>query len=176
MAISGHYVTDPNHTYVRFGVLHFGTSTVRGRFDDVRGAIDWADAPTGRRAEFNIDLRSLNTGSDAFNKHLSSAEFFEVDKYPSAKFVATRFVEQGGQLKQIEGQLTLHGQTQPVTLQCKRFNTYDSPILNTQVKGGDFEATIQRSRWGMDWGLKMGVPDDVQLVIQAEAGLQKPTK
>ena len=173
MATSGRYITDPNHTYVRFGVLHFGTSTVRGRFDDVRGTITWAQDPAERKAEFDIDMRSLNTGSDLFNKHLSSDEFFDVEKYPSARFVATRFIEEGGQLKRVEGNLTLHGQTQPVTLQCKRFNTYDSPILNTEVKGGDFETTIQRSQWGMDWGLKIGVPDEVQVVIQAEAGLQK---
>lgn len=173
MAQANRYVTDDNHTYVRFGVLHFGTSTVRGRIDTVKGVIDWDDDPAQRKARFDIDLRTINTGSDHFNKHLSSAEFFDVEKYPSAQFVSTRFVEEGGQLKRVEGNLTLHGHTHPVTLRCTRFNTYDSPILSTQVKGGDFETTIQRSNWGMDWGLKMGVPDDVQLVIQAEAGLQK---
>ena len=70
------------------------------------------------------------------------------------------------------GELTLLGKTQPVRLDASNFNCYDSPIVKGRVCGGDFEATIERSRWGMIWGIDHGVPDRVRLVIQIEAVAQ----
>ena len=57
----------------------------------------------------------------------------------------------------------------PVKLEAQRFNCYDNPILKARVCGGDFETTIRRSQWGMSWGIDMGVPDAVRLLIQIEA-------
>ena len=64
---------------------------------------------------------------------------------------------------------TMLGKTMPVTLNARNFNCYVNPMLKREVCGGDFDATIARSRWGMDWGLKHGFPDEVRLVVQVEA-------
>ena len=169
MADAVHYKTDPHHTFVTFEVKHFATSTVRARFDDVSGtvALNW----TGRsgQADIRIAMASVSSGIDVFDEELRSEQFFDVSQHPEARFVGDDFRWQGDQLATVAGQLTLRGQTHPVTLTCVAFNRYDSPILNAPVAGGDFETTIMRSQWGVDWGLKLGVPDVVKLVIQIEA-------
>ena len=67
------------------------------------------------------------------------------------------------------GTLTMLGKSLPVTLKANLFNCYMNPLVKREVCGGDFETTIKRSQWGMNWGLNMGVPDDVRLLIQVEA-------
>lgn len=80
-----------------------------------------------------------------------------------------KFNFDGDTLKSVEGELTLLGKTNPVTLEGKRFNCYDQPALKAPVCGGDFETVIKRSQWGMNWGIDMGIPDDVRLLVQIEA-------
>ena len=72
--------------------------------------------------------------------------------------------------KERQGALqSLLGQTRPVTLKANRFNCYKSPVLNRQVCGGDFETTVERSQWGITWGLNFGFEDKVRLLVQVEA-------
>lgn len=163
------YETDPPHTFVTFGVRHFNTSTVFGRFDRVDGHIELDDATHTGNAEITIDTQSINSGTAAFDEHLRSDAFFNVAKYPQARFVAHGFAWADDRLATIEGQLTLLGVTRPVTLNGIGFNRYDSPLHKAEVRGGDFEATIRRSEWGMTFGLDFGIPDNVKLLIQIEA-------
>ena len=65
--------------------------------------------------------------------------------------------------------LTLRGKSAPVTLKAVRFGCYENPFLKREVCGGDFETTIQRSLWGITWGLDLGIPDRVRLLVQVEA-------
>lgn len=167
------YEVDPTHTFVNFEVTHFNTSTVRARFDAVKGYVELdRQAGTGR-TEMTIDTSSVNSGVPDFDGHLKSADFFDVAKHPQATFASKAFKFEGDALKSIEGELTLLGQTHPVTLEGKRFNCYDQPVLKAPVCGGDFETTIKRSQWGMDWGIANGVPDEVRLLIQIEAVRQQ---
>lgn len=163
------YEVELTHTFIYFEVTHFNTSTVRARFDSTEGFIELdREAKTGA-AEMTIDMASIDSGVPDFDKHLKSPDFFDVDKWPEAKFVAQKFNFDGDALKSIEGDLTLLGETKPVTLEGKRFNCYDQPVLKAPVCGGDFETVIKRSQWGMNWGIEMGIPDDVRLLIQIEA-------
>lgn len=163
------YEVEPTHTFVYFEVTHFNTSTVRARFDSTEGFVELDREAKSGTAEMTIDMASIDSGVPAFDKHLKSPDFFNVDKWPEAKFVAQKFNFDGDALKSIEGELTLLGETKPVTLEGKRFNCYDQPVLKARVCGGDFETVIKRSQWGMNWGIEMGIPDDVRLLIQIEA-------
>jgi len=163
------YEVEPTHTFVYFEVTHFNTSTVRARFDSTEGFVELDREAKSGTAEMTIDMASIDSGVPAFDKHLKSPDFFNVDKWPEAKFVAQKFNFDGDALKSIEGELTLLGETKPVTLEGKRFNCYDQPVLKAPVCGGDFETVIKRSQWGMNWGIEMGIPDDVRLLIQIEA-------
>lgn len=163
------YAFDPSHTYVTFEISHFGTSTNRGRFDKKEGSAQLNIAAKTGKVDVTIDTTSVNTGFDAFNKHLQSADLFDAAKYPTIKFSGDKFTFAGDKVTAIAGNLTLLGKTQPVTLKANQFNCYQSPMLKREVCGGDFEATIDRTAFGMAYGIDWGFPKDVKLVIQVEA-------
>lgn len=165
------YKLDPTHTFVTWEAKHFGTSTSRGRFDKKDGEITVDKAAGTAKADITIDLASISTGVAPFDKHLRSPDFFDAEKNPTARFVSSGFKLTGGKVTEVPGQLTLRGQTKPVTLKAAGFNCYQNPMLKREVCGGDFEATIKRSEWGMSYGLP-GIPDDVRLLVQVEAVAQ----
>ncbi len=163
------YAFDPSHTYVTFEIGHFGTSTNRGRFDKKEGTAQLDRAAKTGKVDVTIDTTSVNTGFDAFNKHLQSADLFDAAKYPTIKFSGDKFTFTGDKVSSIAGNLTLMGKTQPVTLKANQFNCYTSPMLKREVCGGDFETTLDRTAFGMNFGIDWGFPKDVRLVIQVEA-------
>lgn len=163
------YVVEPNHTFVNFEVRHFQTSTVRARFDRTEGFVVLDRSARTGRAEIDIDTASVSSGIAEFDAHLRNADFLDTARMPKARFVGTDFSFEGERVTVVAGSLTLLGKTVPVTLKASNFNCYDSPILKARVCGGDFETTIRRSQWGMNWGIDLGVPDSVRLVIQIEA-------
>jgi polyisoprenoid-binding protein YceI len=166
-AQSATYTVDPTHTFVHFEVQHFGTSTTRGRFDRKDGTVQFDRAGKTGKVDITIDMASINTGIAPFDKHLTGPDFFDVARHPTARFVAEGLAFEGDKVKTVTGTLTLLGKTGPVVLTGSRFNCYDNPFFKRQVCGGDFETTIQRSQWGMNYGLP-GIPDAVKLVVQAE--------
>jgi polyisoprenoid-binding protein YceI len=167
-AQSATYAVDPTHTFVTWEAKHFGTSTLRGRFDKKDGKVMFdRNAKTGQ-AEITIDMNSISTGTAPFDKHLKSKDFFDVEKHGSAKFVSDKFSFDGNKVTEVTGTLTLLGKAQPVTLKASNFNCYDNPMLKREVCGGDFETTVTRSAHGMSYGLP-GIPDNIRLLIQIEA-------
>lgn len=163
------YAIDPTHTFASFEIDHFGTSTNRGRFDKKEGTVQLDRAAKTGRVEITLNTSSINTGTEPFNKHLQSKDFFNAAEFPTAKFVGDKFVFNGDKVAEVGGTLTLLGKTNPLTLKATRFNCYENPMLKRQVCGGDFEATIVRSQYGMGWGLNYGFPDNVRLLVQVEA-------
>jgi polyisoprenoid-binding protein YceI len=168
-AQSAAYAIDPTHTFVSFEVVHFGTSTSRGRFDKKEGTVQFDRAGKTGKVELTIDMSSTNTGVAQLDKHLSSKDFLNVAEHPTAKFVSDKFVFDGDKVTAVSGALTLLGKTNPVTLKATRFNCYQSPMLKREVCGGDFETTIQRSQFGNTTYAPTAVADDVRLLIQVEA-------
>ncbi|WP_394789611.1 YceI family protein [Rhodoferax sp.] len=168
-AQSGSYVIDPSHTFVTFEIGHMGTSTNRGRFDKKEGTVQLDTAAKTGKVDLTIDATSLSTGTAAFNKHLQSADFFNVEQFPTIKFSADKFVFTGDKVSEVVGSLTLLGKTNPVTLKASNFNCYQNQMIKREVCGGDFDTTIQRSQWGMTWGANYGFPDAVHLIVQVEA-------
>lgn len=162
------YAVEPMHTYVTFEVRHFATSTNRGRFDKKEGSITLDRAAKTGRADITIDTASISSGLPLFDSHLRGDNFLRVKDFPTAKFVGDKFTFDGDKVSAVTGTLTLLGKTQPITLNATHFNCYDNPMLKREVCGGDFEATLQRSAYGMSYGLP-GIPDSVKLVIQIEA-------
>lgn len=163
------YAIDPTHTFANFEIGHMGTSTLRGRFDKKEGLVQFDRTARTGNVDITIDVGSVNTGVEPFNQHLLSEDFFNAAKFPTARFVSSKFSFTGDKLTEVAGKLTLLGKTLPVTLKATQFNCYLNPMFKREVCGGDFETTIQRSRWGMGWGLDMGAPDVVRLLVQVEA-------
>ena len=174
LAQAASYAIDPTHTFVTFEVPHFGTSTNRGRFDKKSGTVMFDRAAKMGKVDITLETGSINTGTEPFNKHLQSKDFFNVAEFPTARFEGDKFSFNGDKVTEVAGQLTLLGKTMPLTLKALNFNCYQSPMLKREVCGGDFEATLVRSQHGLTWGLNMGVPDNVRLVVQIEAIRQQP--
>jgi polyisoprenoid-binding protein YceI len=163
------YAIDPTHTNVYFEAKHFGTSTNRARFDKKSGTVEFDRAAKTGKAEVTIDTTSINSGVAPFDKHLRGDEFLDAENHPAAVFRGDKFVFDGDKVSEVQGTLTIRGKTHPVTLKATSFNCFDHPMLKREVCGGDFETTIKRSLWDINWGLNMGVSDMTKLVIQVEA-------
>ena len=168
-AQAANYAIDPTHTFVTFEIGHFGATTNRARFDKKQGTVEFDRAAKTGKVDISIDATSVNSGTPPFDKHLQSADLFDAAKHPSIKFVSDKFSFNGDKVSEVTGQLTLLGKTAPVTLKATQFNCYDSPMLKREVCGGDFETTIDRTQWGMNYGVEWGFPKNVRLVVQIEA-------
>lgn len=166
------HVVEPNHTFVNFEVRHFDTSTVRARFDRVDGFVVVDTQAKRGEADITIDTASVSSGIQSFDEHLRNPDFLDVERHPQARFRSTDFRFFGDRVISLVGELTMLGKTVPVRLDATHFNCYDSPIVKARVCGGDFETKIERSQWGMNWGIDRGVPDRVRLLIQIEAVAQ----
>jgi polyisoprenoid-binding protein YceI len=163
------YAIEPSHTYATFEIGHFGTSTNRGRFDKKEGTVEFDPVAKTGKVDLTLQMASINSGSEMFNKHLQSAEIFNVEAFPTAHFVADKFSFKGDKVSEVSGSLTLLGKTNPITLKALNFNCYQNPMVKREVCGGDFEATLVRSQYGVNYGLNYGFPDAVHVVIQVEA-------
>jgi len=163
------YAIDPTHTFVTFEIGHFGTTTNRARFDKKEGKVEFDAAAKSGKVDITIDVTSVNSGTAAFDKHLQSPDIFDAAKHPTIKFASDKFSFNGSKVTDVTGALTLMGKTAPVTLKATQFNCYQSPMLKREVCGGDFEATIDRTQWGLNYGVDWGFPKNVRLVVQIEA-------
>jgi polyisoprenoid-binding protein YceI len=163
------FVIDPTHTFVNYEIGHFATTTNRGRFSTKDGTLSFDRAGRSGRVEVVMDISSVNTGVDFLNRQMQGKDFFNVAEHATGSFVSDRFVFDGDKVSEVHGKLTLLGKTHPVVLKAQRFGCYLSPLIKREVCGGDFETNIQRSQWGISWGLTFGFEDNVKLLIQVEA-------
>ncbi|MEN6671074.1 YceI family protein [Psychrobacter sp. B38] len=170
------YHVDPTHTNVRFAIDHFKTSTNTGGFYNLTGQLEYDRAAKIGNISLIIPLNSLMTGDKAFDIALKSADFFDIEKFPLARFESTKWYFQTAnnrsEVTKVDGMLTLHGQTNPVTLTATKFNCYLSYVLKKSVCGGDFTTTIDRTKWGISKYTLLGITEKVDLTIQIEAAKQ----
>ena len=163
------YAVDPTHTFATFEISHFGASVNRGRFDKKEGTVQFDKAGKTGKVELTLHIDSVNTGTAPFDKHLQSADIFDAAKFPTAKFVGDKFTFEGDKLTAVSGNLTIKGKTQPVTLKANQFACYPNPMAKTEACGGDFEAVIDRTQWGMNAMVDMGMPKNVKITATIEA-------
>ena len=175
------YNIDPDHSTVGFSIKHLGISTVHGRFAKFKGAITVSQSdPTTARAEATIEAASIDTGVEARDKHLRSPDFFDVEKYPSLKFVSTKISPMKDNKFTMTGDLTMHGVTKPVTLDVVFEGSAQDPWGNVR---GAFSATgvLNRKDFGITWnkvldnkGLLIGDDVGINLEIEGIQSVEKP--
>jgi polyisoprenoid-binding protein YceI len=163
------FTIDPTHTTVYFGASHFDRTTVRGRFGKIDGRVIYDAASGTGSVDFTVDTGSLDTGNRSLDGVLRSAQFFDAASFPYARLRADRFITENGKLAAVEGELSLHGVTQPVRLVADRFSCGETVLMGVHryVCGGDFHATLTRSAFGMTRFLPE-VGDTVTLQIAVE--------
>lgn len=171
------FVFDKAHTQVGFRIRHWLTK-VDGRFRDFDGHI-WLDRsnPADSKVEVTIQAASIDTSYENRDKHLRSADFFDVEKYPVITFKSTKVAPRGKDVYDVTGDLTLHGVTKTMTVPVRHTGFLN---LGKQEKAG-FELTIpiNRKDFGIVWnrtaesgGVMLG--DDVDINVQVEANKEMP--
>jgi polyisoprenoid-binding protein YceI len=171
-ALRGHaatYNVDTSHTFASFEISHFGISTIRGRFDRKEGSIELDRAAKTGKIDMTIDTTSISTGLPTFDRILQSSALFDVATYPTAKFASDKLVFEGDSITEVTGNFTLLGKTLPLTLKAVNFGCRTAALTRQEICGGDFEATFDRSTYGMNYGVSLGMTKTVKLVIQVEA-------
>ncbi|HCH50387.1 MAG TPA: polyisoprenoid-binding protein [Proteus sp.] len=163
------YKLEPTHTKAMFYIDHFGTSTNSGGFYEINGDFSYSPENKMGSIKVSIPVKTLNTGLTAFDSHIKSADILDAKKYPIIEFTSTKWNFENNKPISVDGLLTMKGKTHPVQLETTKFNCYESPVFNASVCGGDFETTIKRSQWDVDFLVKEGMADSMTLKIQVEA-------
>ena len=162
------YRFDPTHTFVTFELLHFGTSTLRGRFGPLNGEATLDRAARKGRVQVQIDTSQVSTGVAVLDERIKEGDMLSVQSHPRAYLVAERVeFDDAGRVKALRGEFTLRGVSVPLTLIALRFNCYTSPLIRREVCGGDFEGQFSRSAVGITHSLPF-VADTVRLLVQVE--------
>jgi polyisoprenoid-binding protein YceI len=168
------WTIDAAHTSVEFSLKHLMISTVRGRFGAVSGTIVLDEEnPANSSATAEIDVTSVDTRQEQRDAHLRSADFFDVEKFPSIRFQSTRIETLGGGEYKVHGDLTIRDVTRAVVLET-----------TDEGRGGDpwggqraaFSATtkIDRREFGLTWNqaLETGgvvVGNDIKITLEVQA-------
>jgi polyisoprenoid-binding protein YceI len=163
------YTIDPAHTYPSFEADHMGISVWRGKMTKNSGTVVLDKAAGTGTVEIAIDLASIDFGLPALNTWAKGKDFFNVKKSPRATYKGKleKFID--GSPTQVSGELTLNGQTQPVTLSIHRFKCVPHPMLKRELCGADASGTFNRDAFGLSAGKDYGFNMDVALRIQVEA-------
>ncbi len=190
------YRLDPQRSFVHFEVVHFGTSTIHGRFGPVEGEVTLDRSARQGEVGLRIPTASVSTGFRFFDSRLRQADLLASEAYPEAFFVARqfRFGTKPGEpeLAEVRGEFTFRGVSLPLSLHALRFacrpasasapwassaassapeaasaSPAPAPLATAEVCGGDFEAELRRGDFGATFGLPL-VGDRVRLRVQVE--------
>jgi polyisoprenoid-binding protein YceI len=163
------YTLDRDHSWVHFEVLHFGTSTIRGRIGPIEGSVTLDTKAGTGEVGLTIPTATVDTGLAVFNSRLRQDDLLASTAHPVAYFVARRFTFEGGRLQALRGEFTWRGVSQPLELRAQRYACREAVHEGARVEvcGGDFEGEVSRSEHGATFGLPL-VGDRVRLLVQVE--------
>ena len=142
---------DSSHSTAEFTVRHLMITNVRGRFGKVSGSVEYDPAkPEASSIEATIDASSIDTRDEKRDAHLRSADFFDVEKYPTLTFKSKKVTKTGDGFTAL-GDLTMHGVTKEVTLEVEELSQPNKdPWGNTRM-GASAHGKINRKDWGLGW-------------------------
>lgn len=171
------YAVDKTHSEVSFQIRHM-LGKVRGYFTDFSGTIN-ADAvkPEASTVEFTVKATSINTANEDRDKHLRSADFFDVEKFPEIAFKSTKIKLLGKDRYEVTGDFTMHGVTKAITLPVSFLGSGKDPWGNEKAS---FETatTLNRKDFGIIWNKALDagsllLGDEVAVTISLETGKKK---
>ena len=161
---------DPAHSSAHFVIRHMMITNVRGGFSGLQGTVVYDPADLGSSSvDVTIDKNSLSTGDATRDTHVKSADFLDVEKYPTITFKSKKITTDGDGLK-VTGDLTIHGVTKDVALNVEGpTEEQKDPYGNIRV-GASATTKIKRSDFGLTWnaaletgGIMLG--DDIKLEL-----------
>lgn len=163
------YEVDPAHSSAEFRIRHLGVSNVSGRFNDIAGTVNFdTEDPSKSSVEIEIQTASIDTAVEARDKHLRSADFFDVEKFPVMTFKSTGFKPAGDNMYEVTGDFTLLGVTRPLTVTVEHIGTGKDQEGNALV-GFETTFTIKRSDFGMNTMVGSSlIGDEVKITVAVE--------
>lgn len=176
------YKIDPRHSSAQFAVTHLMISTVHGEFHAVNGTVILDDADVSKSSvNVTIDATTVDTREPDRDKHLRSADFFDVANHPTMTFVSTKVEPAASGKLKVSGDLTIRGVTKPVVLEV---SVPKAPIKDpwgmqrTAVSGS---TKINRQDFGVAWNKNLDsggvvVGDDVDITLDVEMVVPPPAK
>jgi polyisoprenoid-binding protein YceI len=173
LALAVPYEIDPAHSQVGFEVRHM-MSKVRGRFKTFKGTLDIDDKALDKsKVNVEIEAASINTDNDARDKHLRSADFFQVDKTPKLTFVSKSVKANGPGKATVTGDLTMRGVTKEVKLEVSNLSAEQKDPWGQMRRAAVATTTVNRKDFGLNWNkvLEAGgflVGDDVTITLEIE--------
>lgn len=171
---------DSSHSHINFTARHMMISKVRGSFENFSGTVNFDEEnPTNTTVSVAVDLTSLNTRDEQRDGHLKSPDFFDVENYPTMKFVGTRVEQIDENNGRLYGQLTIKDITKEVVLDVEYAGIAKSP-WGTESAGFSATGSLNRKEWGLNWnqaletggvlvGDKINIEIELELVKQAQA-------
>ncbi|MFL9911827.1 YceI family protein [Paraburkholderia sp. RL17-337-BIB-A] len=164
----GRYDLDPDHCSITFDIDHFKYSRFTMRFDRKHGQLDWNEGGLDKSsATITIDAASIDTNVALLDKMVKSASMLDVSRYPEVRFTSTRFERTGESRGTLTGDLTIHGVTQPVTLDVTFNGFAPDPLTKKDTLGFSADGHFSRAKFGLaTWYPAVG--DDIHVRIQAE--------
>src|SRR5579872_2888361 len=171
-ATTSRWQFDPYHTQVEFAAKHLGMMTVRGHFLEVTatGFID-PEHPASSSVDITIQTASIRTHNENRDNDLRSSNFLEVDKYPTITYKSTKIEETGQDRFSMTGDLTIKGNTRPVTLAVVKYGEFNDPMMGHRI-GYSAESQINRKDFGLTFNMMLDgkwiVSEEVQILIEGE--------
>jgi polyisoprenoid-binding protein YceI len=168
------WAIDPAHSEVGFAAKHMMISTVRGRFSNISGFIDFDESdPSAALVDVEVDVASVDTRQEGRDQHLRSADFFDAENHPQMKFVSRKVEHAKGNEYKVTGDLTIRGTTREVTLDGTFEGAHPDPWGGTRA-GFTASGKINRHDFGLNWnatieagGVVVGPEIKIQLEIEA---------
>ncbi|MDH3260244.1 MAG: YceI family protein [Acidimicrobiia bacterium] len=172
----GTWMIDPTHTTIAAVARHLMVTKVRGHFASFSGTINVAENPKDSTVEITMDAASITTGTEDRDNHLRSADFLDVESYPTLTFRSTS-VEAEGDKWRLTGDLTIRDITKSIALDLTFLGVANDPWGNAKAA---FEATAQleRQEWDLTWNVPLNqggvlVSDKFKIEIEAQATPQQ---
>lgn len=162
------YTFDMSHSAISFTFDHLGFSTTEGRFGEWTGdlVID-QEEPSNSSVDVKVDVSSLNTFFADRDAHLKSADMFEVEKHPDARFTSKSVEKTGENTLAVKGDLTIKGITKPLVLNVTINKIGEHPVRKQPAVGFTATGVIKRSDYGVDYAVPY-VSDEIPVTINAE--------
>lgn len=168
--VNAPWTNDDPHSQLGFTVTHLGISDISGTFNDFDATIK-SEKPDFSDAQFELVAKtaSIDTRVEARNNHLKSADFFNVEKYPTLNYKSTSIKKAGKNQYKLHGELTLNGVTKPVTMDLVYKGTVENPMSKKQTAGFQVTGTIKRSDFNVGAGFPAPmISDEVRIKADGE--------
>ena len=167
------YTIDPAHTEVTFKIRHLMISNVTGHFTKFSGKMESSkDDFTDADINFEADIDSIDTNNEQRDGHLKTGDFFDAAQYPKLVFQSTSFDKVSGEIYKLNGNLTLHGVTKPITMSAELGGAAKDLYGNSRI-AFEISGSIHRKEYGLEWNAALetggvALSDEVKLLLNVQ--------